>query len=130
MSCIRLVGDADVDDVIRVANVIDMTDAGSEAVPRMGLGSRRLRPHSKGLRSTLLLLARYSLGLRKGCVLGVVVGMAHAVDCSPRTMCRRHLANNKRLAAYAYPRTCLGRNEGHSMTCLGKASHSRRDPRN
>jgi hypothetical protein len=79
--------------------------------------------------SILLLLARYSWGLRRGCGLAVVVGTAHVVSCSPHMMCRRHLESNKLLAAYAYPRKCLDRNEGRSRTYLGKASRSRRDPR-
>jgi hypothetical protein len=60
MSCIRLVGGADDVDVIGVADVADMTDAGSEVVLGMEQDSRHLRPHNKDLRSILPLLARYS----------------------------------------------------------------------
>ena len=129
MSCIHLVGDVDGVDVTGVVDVADMTDAGSEVVPRMEQGSRRLRPRSKDLRSILPLLARYSSGLRKDCVLEVAMGMARAVSCTRRTKRRRHLADSKQLVACACSRTCLDRNEGRSRTCLGRASRSRKDPR-
>ena len=44
-------------DVTVVADVTGMTEAESEVVPHMALGSRRLRPRSKDLHSILLLLA-------------------------------------------------------------------------
>ena len=129
MLCIRLVGDVDDVDVTDLGRVADMTDAESEAVPHMEQGNRHLCPRNKDLRSILPLLAHYSQGLRKGCVLEVATGMAHVVSCTLRTKCRRHLADSKQLVACACSRTCLDRNEGRSRTCLGRASRSRKDPR-
>lgn len=129
MSCIRLVGDVDGVDVTGVVDVAHITGAESEVVPHMEQCSRHSHPRNKDLRNILPLLAHYSRGLRKDCVLEVAAGMAHVVSCTLRTKCRRRLADSKQSVACACSRTCLGRNEGRSRTCLGRASRSRRGPR-